>query len=104
MSEGAADTPAAQITTRRQFEGWLRHAGWSRAAARGIAAHGFREAAGDVHGELLAALRKNIELLSEEVDHDEFGERACDGDGSACGADDGGDHRTDGADRDGLQR
>lgn len=44
--KSAADFDVSEITDIRAFESFLREAGFSRALAKGIAAHGFKSAAG----------------------------------------------------------
>lgn len=78
MPESGAESPSTESVpvvipdaktkphdTRRDFERFLRDAGYSRADAKRIAAHGFDAPENDGREQLMALLRRNLEMMKE---------------------------------------
>ena len=59
---------AATITTVKQFEAFLRRAGWSKRAARSIACNGFRGSVEIGAADTAELLKELAELLTAGID------------------------------------
>jgi len=74
MNEAATVTDVKSITTEREFEAFLRDAGYSRKEAAAITLHGFKAITGqrdagsdDAQSEALTGLMEQIRLMQENV-------------------------------------